>query len=397
MIRFADLISPIKIDQFFSENWEKEFLLISKNQTGFYNDILNLNDLDRYFQNQQLPATYIKVTKPGESYLPEQWSRLDVRREYHALHIVDVDKLFSLMRDGASLVISGGHKSIPGLTSFITALERELKFCIQINIYITPPQSQGLPLHYDTHDVFILQISGSKHWRLYDSPEKSPVRQQRFRTGNYSQTDLQRSFDLHEGDLAYIPRGLVHEASTSESNSVHITLGLLPNCWFHLIESLADVAKNDPEFRQALPHGFTSEPDKAEFSKKFEKKFQDLLQAFDVETLLDQQSAGFAAQRLKNHQGRFNDLLLFDQLSISSIVCKRSIIDYQITDYDRHIAVTFDDHQITVPLYLSSALQTILQDDPFKIGDLQGLLSDQGKVELVEQFITTGFLRIDCV
>ncbi len=397
MIRFADLISPIKIDQFFSENWEKECLLISRNQTGFYNDILNLNDLDRYFQNQQLPATYIKVTKPGECYLPEQWSRLDVRREYHALHIVDVDKLFSLIRDGASLVISGGHKSIPNLTRFITALEQELKFSLQINIYITPRQSQGLPLHYDAHDVFILQISGSKHWRLYDSPEKSPVRQQRFQKDNYIQTDLQRSFDLHEGDLAYIPRGLVHEASTSDSNSVHITLGLLPNYWFHLIESLADVAKNDPEFRQALPHGFTSKQDKAEFSRRFDKKFHDLLQTFDIETLLDQQSAGFAAQRLQDHQGRFNDLLLVDQLSIRSVVRKRPIIDYQITRDDRHIAVAFDDHKITVPLYLESALQTMLQDAPFKIGDLQGLLSDQGKVELVEQFITNGFLRIDSV
>ena len=35
---------------------------------------------------------------------------------------------------------------------------------MQINAYITPPENQGFAAHYDTHDVFVLQVSGSKRW-----------------------------------------------------------------------------------------------------------------------------------------------------------------------------------------------------------------------------------------
>ena len=47
-----------------------------------------------------------------------------------------------------------------------------------LNVYLTPPSSQGFTAHYDAHDVFILQIAGSKHWRLYDAPLRLPMESQ---------------------------------------------------------------------------------------------------------------------------------------------------------------------------------------------------------------------------
>ena len=40
---------------------------------------------------------------------------------------------------------------------------------------------QGIPLHCDRHDVFILQMHGSKRWMLYDTPIELPMRGQTFR------------------------------------------------------------------------------------------------------------------------------------------------------------------------------------------------------------------------
>ena len=37
----------------------------------------------------------------------------------------------------------------------------------QANVYFTPPRAQGFKTHHDTHDVFILQLLGSKRWRTY--------------------------------------------------------------------------------------------------------------------------------------------------------------------------------------------------------------------------------------
>ena len=36
------------------------------------------------------------------------------------------------------------------------------------NLYITAVGHRGLVLHWDDHDVFILQLTGSKHWRVWE-------------------------------------------------------------------------------------------------------------------------------------------------------------------------------------------------------------------------------------
>lgn len=35
------------------------------------------------------------------------------------------------------------------------------------NVYLTPPQSQGFAPHYDDIEAFIIQLEGSKYWKLY--------------------------------------------------------------------------------------------------------------------------------------------------------------------------------------------------------------------------------------
>jgi len=36
------------------------------------------------------------------------------------------------------------------------------------NAYLTPAGSQGFAPHYDDVEAFVLQLEGSKDWKLYD-------------------------------------------------------------------------------------------------------------------------------------------------------------------------------------------------------------------------------------
>ena len=51
---------------------------------------------------------------------------------------------------------------------------------MQINAYITPPQSQGFAPHHDVHDVFVLQVSGRKHWTIHAPVVDDPLGNQPF-------------------------------------------------------------------------------------------------------------------------------------------------------------------------------------------------------------------------
>jgi lysine-specific demethylase/histidyl-hydroxylase NO66 len=64
------------------------------------------------------------------------------------------------------------HRTWPALRAFTRRLTDELGHPAQVNAYITPESSRGFEPHYDVHDVFVLQVSGEKHWSVH-----APVRE----------------------------------------------------------------------------------------------------------------------------------------------------------------------------------------------------------------------------
>ena len=72
---------------------------------------------------------------------------------------------------GATIVLQGLHRTWPALQTFTRQLVAELGHPAQVNAYITPEANRGFDPHYDVHDVFVLQVSGEKHWRVH-----APVR-----------------------------------------------------------------------------------------------------------------------------------------------------------------------------------------------------------------------------
>lgn len=102
------------------------------------------------------------------------------------------------------------------------------------NLYATPPASVAFPPHSDDQDVFILQVSGKKHWSVYEAPIPAPYRQHQFgkpadKVGVHNEVPpgLNPLIEttLRTGDLLYIPRGHIHNASCDlEHGSVHLTL-----------------------------------------------------------------------------------------------------------------------------------------------------------------------------
>lgn len=103
------------------------------------------------------------------------------------------------------------------------------------NLYLTPPNSQGLACHFDDHCVFVCQIFGSKQWTVSSQPSQLlPRLYDSLRGSDIDCTKAGRSeFFLREGDVLYIPRGFPHEAYTtpgigdgSPGFSLHLTLSI---------------------------------------------------------------------------------------------------------------------------------------------------------------------------
>src|SRR4029077_12022391 len=116
---------------------------------------------------------------------------------------------------------------------FGTQLAAELGHPVQINAYVTPPDSQGFAAHYDTHDVFGLQISGSKRWTVHTPVIHDPLPGQvweQHKSEVAARAAERPLIDtvLSPGDALYLPRGFLHSAVARGEVSIHLTVGVHP-------------------------------------------------------------------------------------------------------------------------------------------------------------------------
>lgn len=166
-----------------------------------------------------------------------------------------------LFADGATLVLQGLHRLWAPLIDFTGRLGAELDRPLQVNAYLTPPSSQGFATHYDTHDVFVLQVEGAKRWIIHPPVLPDPLERQPWggRADEVAATaDGEPALDvvLRPGDALYLPRGWLHSARTEAGRSLHLTIGIRGLTRYALVEELLGLATADARLRATLPYGF---------------------------------------------------------------------------------------------------------------------------------------------
>ena len=243
------LIGPISHSEFFERYYEREALIIPRDEPGRFSPLLSIAHIDALIAASDLRSNMIDLADASRELNREQWvmegGAVDraVIAHQHAL--------------GATIILQQLHQSDPDLAAFCRAMEQTFSCHVQTNIYLTPPSAQGFHTHYDNHDVFVLQVEGEKRWRFYGTPVTTPYRGERFERGKYETGEVTHEFVLKAGDLAYVPRGLMHDASTSgDGPSLHVTCGLIVKTWAEVVlEAVSEVALSEPEFRRSLPPG----------------------------------------------------------------------------------------------------------------------------------------------
>ena len=131
---------------------------------------------------------------------------------------------------------------------------------------MTPAGSQGFAPHYDDIEAFLIQLEGTKHWKIY-RPLEDEQFLSRFSSKNFTQEEVD-GFECFEvvlkpGDMLYIPKGVIHQAVTStDEHSLHITVSTSHlMSWTDFLEkalpmSLQMATATNVGLRKALPRDF---------------------------------------------------------------------------------------------------------------------------------------------
>ena len=125
--------------------------------------------------------------------------------------------------------VLGVHKKYFMLSALCSGIVRDFECDAQANLYVTAPDSSGVELHYDDHDVFVIQISGKKHWKVYEKTKEAINRPTCSKHLSSLELPEILNMSIDEGDVLYIPKGFSHVTSTSELPSIHVTIGVYRN------------------------------------------------------------------------------------------------------------------------------------------------------------------------
>lgn len=376
------LIAPVTPETFHGRYYEREALINIRDEPERYADLLSLQMLDDFINSADLREGMIDLTSQKnrisrDAYIDDggRVSRVAVAEEY---------------LDGATIILPQLHESIFKLGEFCRALEEVFSCHVQTNIYLTPSGNQGFPTHYDNHDVFVMQVSGAKAWRLYGVPVETPFRGERFELGQHEPGEVTQEFTLNPGDCVYVPRGMMHDAvNVGEEPSLHITVGMITKTWADLLlESISELALGSPEFRRSLPAGFAGRDfDREAARAHFDRLRQEIADKASMDSAFDLLADNFVRGRRPNVSGVISASVSGPQEG--DRYRRRRFVPWNVADDEGKLVLIGPGGDLNFEAEEGDALDIALSGAPFSPADLKC----KDPAELIKTLWSGGYLE----
>ena len=285
---------------------------------------------------------------------------------------------------GATLVIQGLHRLWPPLIEFAGRLAAELAAPVGVNAYLTPAGNRGFATHYDTHDVFVLQVGGHKRWRVHEPVIVDPLERQPWggraeEVGAVAESPPVLDAVLEPGDSLYLPRGWLHAAEAIGEPSLHLTLGVRPANRYALVEAMIALAVDEPALRSGFPLGLDV-TDSDQLAPELAAT-TDALRGWLAD--IDPDAVAAQVRRREWRTTRPAPIRPLAQtaavatLDADTVLAPRRGLRWRMTAAaSGRISLQLPDRTLTLPSTCEPAIRALLAGSRIRVGDLPGLAAD---------------------
>ncbi|MFI5891338.1 cupin domain-containing protein [Actinoplanes sp. NPDC051513] len=366
--------------------------------TGPFTDLLSADAVDELLSRRGLRTPFLRVAQQGKVLPTARFTGAGGAGAEVADQVID-EEVMRLYAGGATLVLQGLHRIWPPLIDFARELGAELNRPLQVNAYLTPPGSQGFNTHYDTHDVFVLQVDGVKRWRIHEPVLTDPLERQAWggrseEVAATAQGTPAMEVVLAPGDALYLPRGWLHSAEAQEHRSLHLTIGVRALTRYAFVEELLTMASADARLRGTLPFGLdvtdpaAVEPELTETVEAL----RDWLARADPADVADRLARRDWPAARPAPLSPLAQLDFADGLTTSSLVAARGGLRWRLTDDGpEKIVLRLVGRTLRFPAACAAALRLVLDGEPTRVGDLP-LDSDEDRLVLTRRLLREAVL-----
>jgi hypothetical protein len=352
--------------------------VVPRDEEGRFGDLLSVADVERLLCSGGLRTPGFRLVKAGAKLETGSYTKSIPWRPSAFTGTAEIARVLAEFEDGATLVLQGLHLTWPPLAEFCRTLEEELGHPAQANAYFTPRAAQGLPVHHDTHDVFSLQVDGEKRWLVYPPALELPLKEQRYKPEHGEPARPVHDVTLRPGDTLYLPRGWLHEAVTSDSDSLHITVGVNVYTWLDAFKAALEECEDEVDFRRS-PDGDSDE------------LLETLRSRLGTEDVARRQRRRLVRTRRPILGGQLSQLRALERLSLDTPVERRPTVLFDLEG----TTLVFEGKEVVFPDLAREELAFVTAvDEPFTPADLPGELDDETRLVLVRRLVREGFLRI---
>jgi ribosomal protein L16 Arg81 hydroxylase len=377
-------LEPVETSSFFANHWERRPVVVRREEPERFKKLVDVADVDQLVCETAIRVPAFRLVKDGSPIRLSDYTDDVPWRPGNFSETAAVDRVAAMFAAGATLVLQALHLHWPAAALYCRDLEARLGFPVQANAYLTPAAAQGFAVHHDTHDVFVLQASGRKRWRLYAPVLELPLRDQRWSASVGDVGPAIDEFTLEAGDTLYLPRGWPHEATTSREESLHLTIGMHPPTRMDALRMALESCADDVEFRRSVGSDGTLPADLVER----------LAARLSPEQVARRARRRFVASRRPILHHQMLQVRALPELTVDSPLERRATVIADLERDGERPVLVFEGKEIRFPPQAAAAVEALsVLDRPFTPAELPGQLDDAGRLVLVRRLVREGFLR----
>jgi hypothetical protein len=368
------------VDAFIDGAWGRRASLHGGADPRGFGDLLTLDGVDRAVTAGALRTPYFRLVRAGDR-IPESAYTRSGRTGSRDVHgIADPARVAALFGEGATIVLQGLHRWSEPVTRFCRDLELELGHPCQANAYVTPSGAQGLDLHADPHDVFVLQAFGSKRWHVDPAPAGGePI-----------------EATLEPGDVLYMPRGTPHAAAAQTVASGHLTVGVHVTSWRDVLADAWRGLGDDPAVAGDVPAGWLRDPDAfaRELGTRLAMLAASLRDAVDPVAVAERRLERFLSTRAQLGRGTVAVRAAPVEIDDGTELRRRAGAICVLRGRGDRLLALLGDRRLEMPAWLEPAMRAVATADRLRVGDLAPHLPDAAsRLVLARRLVREGLLE----
>ncbi|HEX4304065.1 MAG TPA: cupin domain-containing protein [Rhizomicrobium sp.] len=241
IFHLADLAAPLSEAEFRAMLCRRAFTRLRGAMTPAQSALLDWPAMRALIESSPLSPDVLRMTQGTRHVEPDT---------YASDGKVDPAKLDALLDAGVGIIVSGLETRLRGLIALTGDVHVKLGDRLAAYAIVSTGPGGALMQHYDSEDILVLQLEGSKRWQVHAPTVANPVKGLELALPPTSAPLFDGT--IEQGDILFVPAGHWHRCENGEGRSLHLAIGFEPFTGWNAAMRLVEQLQFDADFRAPL-------------------------------------------------------------------------------------------------------------------------------------------------